>query len=85
MLLHKTLPTHLQALRKKVGLLETALQDKERELESLQQVAPGSLREAQLLRRQIMQHEENLAQKELRCMQLEEVRVARCNDDIMVM
>jgi hypothetical protein len=61
-----------EVLRKRVGLLEAALREKEREMELQQQIAPGSTRETQLLRRQIVQNEENLAKKELTCKQLEE-------------
>ena len=64
---------HIKVLRKKVAMLESALREKERETELLHQVAPGSSRETQLLRRQIVESEEQLAQKELRCRQLEEV------------
>ena len=64
---------HVQVLRKKVAVLESTLREKERETELLLQVAPGSSRETQLLRRQIVKSEEHLSQKELRCRQLEEV------------
>ena len=64
-----------QVLQRRVGLLEAALREKERELELQQQVFPGSSREAQQLRRQIIQNEENLAEKEERCKQLEQVNL----------
>jgi syntaxin-binding protein 4 len=69
--MHLHMP-HIKVLRKKVAMLESALREKERETELLHQVAPGSSRETQLLRRQIVESEEQLAQKELRCRQLEE-------------
>ena len=69
-----------------MGLLEATLREKEREMQLLQQVAPGSSREAQLLRRQILQNEEHLTQKELRCKQLEEVRYdIVIPDDVIMM
>ena len=59
-------------------LLEAALREKEREIELLQQVSPGSSRETQLLRRQIVENESQISQKELHCRQLEEVRPVGC-------
>ena len=71
----------VQVLQKRVGLLEAALREKERELELQQQVAPGSSREAQLLRRQIVHNEEDLAKTKLRNEQLEQVQLS-CMYDI---
>ena len=68
----------LQVLRKRVVLLESALREKEREAELLQLVPPGTARETQLLRRQILHNEDQLTQKELCCRQLEEVRARVC-------
>ena len=61
-------------LQKRVGLLEAELRRKEKELELLQEVAPGSSREAQVLRRKMRQSEEELATSRLKSKQLEEVR-----------
>ena len=71
----------VQVLQKRVGLLEAALREKERELELQQQVAPGSSREAQLLRHQIVHNEEDLAKTKLRNEQLEQVQLS-CMYDI---
>ena len=63
----------LQVLQKRVGLLEAELRRKEKDLELLQEVSPGSSREAQVLRRKMRHSEEELATSRLKCKQLEEV------------
>ena len=62
-----------QVLQKRVGLLEAALREKERELELIQEVAPGSSREAQVLRKRVRQTDEELTASREKSRQLEEV------------